>query len=163
MADLINRLTKLKTRRSQKRSIVGFKLNKLDALENENSLTDSFCVLQLNDIDTVCKEIKDLDVEILDLMNDNADNISADSFENEIEHSCEFAIGVDMRKDVFNKYKVSDRSSNSNKEFAALNESLTETFKNLNLNNRAGLPPPLKCIYFSDNQNDKFAFHTFIN
>ena len=132
----------------------------------KTKITKTFNKLQSEDVKGITAALELIknwgnDIGILDdkiltiLPADNVNETDPDYFENEIESQVSFHLSV---SDKVSEHSVEVESRLQ--ESSISNEQIIESLSKLN--NDVKLPT-LKCNSFSDNDKNKFAFHTFLN
>ena len=127
-------------------------------LKNDDRLTSSFCKNQIKAVEEELSEIKKFDEHINSLMETYALSIDDEHYYNdELDNQVEYLLEIGLELDQYEEITSNISGSSGN----VSTDKLLEVVSRLNLSD--GKPPPLECGTFSGKEEDKFAFHTFLN
>ena len=144
-------------RGTHKRKITIY-LKKLMELKNDDRLTSSFCKNQIKAVEEELSQIKKFDEHINSLMETYALSIDDEHYYNdELDNQAEYLLEIGLELDQYEEITSNISGSSGN----VSTDKLLDVVSRLNLSD--GKPPPLECGTFSGKEEDKFAFHTFLN
>ena len=144
-------------RGTHKRKITIY-LKKLMELKNDDRLTSSLCKNQMKAVEEELSQIKKFDEHINSLMETYALSVDDEQYYNdELDNQAEYLLEIGLELDQYEEITRNISGSSGN----VSTDKLLDVVSKLNLSD--GKPPPLECGTFSGKEEDKFAFHTFLN
>ena len=144
-------------RGTHKRKITIY-LKKLMQLKNDDRLTSSLCKNQIKAVEEELSQIKKFDEHINSLMETYALSIDDEHYYNdELDNQAEYLLEIGLELDQYEEITSNISGSSGN----VSTDKLLDVVSRLSFSD--GKPPPLECGTFSGKEEDKFAFHTFLN
>ena len=127
-------------------------------LKNDDRLTSSFCKNQIKAVEEELSQIKKFDEHINSLMETYALSVDGEYYYNdELDNQAEYLLEIGLELDQYEEITSNTSGSSDN----VSTDKLLDVVSRLKFSD--GKPPLLECGTFSGKEEDKFAFHTFLN
>ena len=151
-------ISSFRRKRGTHKSKITIYLKKLMELKNDDRLTSSFCKNQIKAVEEELSQIKKFDEHINSLMETYALSVDDEHYYNdELDNQAEYLLEIGLELDQYEEITSNISGSSGN----VSTDKLLDVVSRLNFSD--GKPLPLECGTFSGKEEDKFAFHTFLN